>query len=43
MKYDEYMSDDIHTPKVLELVERLINEDKKPEATKILQILGFKL
>lgn len=41
VEFDEYMSDDMNSPKVLEHVESLIKKDKKEEALKILDILGF--
>lgn len=42
-EFERLMDDDLNTPEVLKLVEKLIKEDKKEEATKILQILGFLL
>lgn len=42
-QFEELMDDDLNTPKVLEYVEKLVLENKKQEAKKILEILGFKL
>ncbi|MGE5041891.1 MAG: cysteine--tRNA ligase [Candidatus Levyibacteriota bacterium] len=42
-QFEELMDDDLSTPKVLGLIEDLIQEGKTPEAKKILQILGFKI
>lgn len=41
-EFESLMEDDLNTPKVLELVERLVTEDKKPQAKTILEVLGFK-
>ncbi len=40
-EFEDLMSDDINTPKVLELVEKLIKEEREEEASKILEVLGF--
>lgn len=42
-QFEELMDDDLNTPKVLELVEKLVSENKENEAAQILEILGFKL
>lgn len=43
VEFESIMEDDLNTPKVLELVERLIEENKKSQAKNILEILGFVL
>lgn len=40
-EFEIFMDDDMNTPKVLELVERLVFEEKKEQAFAILEILGF--
>lgn len=40
-EFEIFMDDDMNTPKVLELVERLVFEEKKEQAFTILEILGF--
>lgn len=42
-QFEELMNDNLNTPKVLELVEGLVYENKKTEAKRILEILGFNL
>ena len=41
IQFEEIMNDDLNTPKVLELVESLLEEGKKDEARFILQVIGF--
>lgn len=43
LEFEELMDDDINTPKALELVEKLVTENKNEDAKRILEILGFKL
>ncbi len=40
-EFENLMNDDMNTPKTLELVERLMSEEKKEQALAILEILGF--
>lgn len=42
-EFEELMNDNLNTPKVLELVEKQVYENKEAEAKRILEILGFSL
>lgn len=40
-EFEKLMNDDLNTPQVLKLVERLVSQGKKSEAVQTLEILGF--
>lgn len=42
-EFEFLMNDDLNTSEVLKLVEKLVDENKIPEAKKILEVLGFVL